>query len=150
MLQVQARRRGGDEMLEQTTPSVAEHLSVTRLLEAIEAGTPVPDGVLADTALLDATVPSWRFTTRGAERVRDQFAQWYADPGAFEELERTPVPWGEVVRFLLRWNEQGVPHAAHQTHLLEVDANGRIATDRMFCGGRWDDSLLGRMGSWDA
>lgn len=137
-------------MLEPTTQARSEHLSITELLGAIESGTPVPDGVLADTALLDATVPSWRFTTRGAGRVRDQFAQWYADPGHFEELERTVVPGGEVVRFLLRWSEQGAPYAAHQTHLLEVDASGRITTDRMFCGGRWDASLLERMGSWDA
>jgi hypothetical protein len=136
-------------MLEQTTRRPVEHPSITQLLEAIESGTPVADGVLADDALLDATVPSWRFTTRGARQVRDQFAQWYADPGDFEELDRTPVPGGEVVRFLLRWTEQGVPHAAHQTHLIALDTEGRIATDRMFCGGRWDASLLERMGTWD-
>ena len=137
-------------MLDQTPKSLTGHVSITALLDAVESGTPVPDGVLADAALLDATVPNWRFTTRGAGPFRDQFAEWYADPGRFEELERTAVPGGEVVRFLLRWTEQGVPFAAHQTHLLEVDTSGRITMDRVFCGGRWDATLLERMGSWDA
>jgi hypothetical protein len=136
--------------MQRPTLTPIENLSITQLLEAIESGTPVPDGVLADTALLDATVPGWRFTTRGAGQFRDQFAQWFADPGRFEVLERTPVPGGEVVRFLLRWSEQGAPWAAHQTHLLEVDAAGAITTDHMFCGGRWDAALLDRMGSWEA
>ncbi|HTT87839.1 MAG TPA: hypothetical protein VMF60_10755, partial [Acidimicrobiales bacterium] len=95
-------------MLEQTADAALAHPSVTELLEAIESGVPVPDGVLAEAVLLDATVPSWRFTSRGSAQVRNQFAQWYADPGHFEELERCPVPGGEVVRFLLRWTEQGV------------------------------------------
>ncbi|HUI02832.1 MAG TPA: hypothetical protein VLZ77_04780 [Acidimicrobiales bacterium] len=137
-------------MLEQATDTAVAHPAVTRLLEAIESGTPVPGGVLADSVLLDATVPSWRFTTRGAGQVGDQLAQWFADPGHFEELERTALPDGEVVRFLLRWSEQGVAHAAHQTHHLEVDEAGRITSDRMFCGGRWDASLLERMGPWSA
>jgi hypothetical protein len=137
-------------MVQQSTQAPTEHLSITQLLEAIESGTQVDAGVLADDALLDATVPGWRFTTRGAGHIAQQFAQWYADPGVFEDLERIPVPGGEVVRFLLRWNERDVPHAAHQTHLLQVGADGRIGSDRMFCGGRWDASLLEQMGSWDA
>jgi hypothetical protein len=137
-------------MLDQTTRAPTEHLSITQMLEAIESGTRIGAGVFADDAVLDATVPSWRFTTRGSGPVSEQMAQWYADPGAFEELERIPVPGGEVVRFLLRWSERGAPFAAHQTHLLQVGADGRITADRMFCGGRWDASLLERMGSWDA
>jgi hypothetical protein len=132
----------------ETVPRV-EQQSVTQLLEAIESGTPVPAGVFADRALLDATVPNWRFTVRGADAVRDQLARWYADAGAFEVLERVPLPGGEVVRFVLRWAEQGAPFAAHQAHLLEVDDAGRIASDRMFCGGRWDGDLLARMGPWE-
>ena len=38
-------------------------------------------------------------------------------------------------------------HAAHHVHVLTVDsARDRIATDRVWCGGRWDAALLAQMG----
>jgi hypothetical protein len=119
--------------------------SVTRLLDAVTAGTGTPEGVFAAEAVLDATVPGWRFSVRGESAIREQLAEWYADPGEFEDLSRTPVPGGEIVRFLLTWTEHGVPHAAHQSHLIEFDADGRISRDTMFCGGRWDAGLLAQM-----
>jgi hypothetical protein len=118
--------------------------SVDRFLAAIEAGTAPPTGVFADDALLDATVPNWRFTVRGEQAVRDQLAGWYREPGRFEDLRRTPLPGGELVEFTLSWEEAGVPHAAHQAHVFRLE-NGHIATDTVFCGGRWPASLLAEM-----
>jgi hypothetical protein len=124
------------------------YLAVDRLVEAL-AGACVSDEELADLfaddAELDATVPQWRFAVRGAERVRAQLAHWFRDRGRFEELRRTVLPDGELVEFTLAWNERGVPHAAHQAHVLRIDAEGRIASDRMWCGGRWPASLLAEM-----
>jgi hypothetical protein len=117
---------------------------VDQLLAAIEAGIAPPPGVFADDAVLDATVPNWRFSVRGGEAVRDQLSGWYHDPGRFEELRRTPLPGGELVEFTLTWQENGVPHAGHQAHVLQV-AGGRITTDTVFCGGRWPASLLAEM-----
>ena len=119
--------------------------SVTRLLDAATSGEGLPEGVFAPDAVLDATVPGWRFAVRGETAIRAQLGQWYADRGEFEDLSRTPVPGGEIVRFLLSWTEHGVPHAAHQSHLIEVDDAGRIVRDTMFCGGRWDAGLLAEM-----
>lgn len=118
---------------------------VTELLEAIEGGTRVPSGLLATDVVVDATVPGWRMTLRGPDAVCDKFAAWFSDPGKFEELERTTVAEGEIVRFLLTWIEGGVPHAAHQAHFLVLDDAGRICRDEMFCGGRWDAGLLAEM-----
>jgi hypothetical protein len=117
---------------------------VDRLLAAIEAGTAPPADVFADDAVLDATVPNWRFSVRGGAAVRDQLKGWYRDPGYFEELRRSPIPGGELVEFALTWQENGVPHAAHQAHVLQV-AGGRITADTVFCGGRWPASLLAEM-----
>jgi hypothetical protein len=117
---------------------------VDQLLAAIEAGTAPPPGVFADDAVLDATVPNWRFSVRGGEAVRDQLGGWYRDPGRFEELRRFPLPGGELVEFTLTWQENGVPHAGHQAHVLQV-AGGRITADTVFCGGRWPASLLAEM-----
>lgn len=100
--------------------------------------------VFAADAVVDATVPNWRFTMRGADDIRQQFAHWFADPGHFEELRRTDLPDGAVVEFLLAWEEDGVPHAAHQLHHLTV-RDGRIVRDTVFCGGRWPAELLAEM-----
>ena len=119
--------------------------TVTKLLASIEAGTGAPADVLADDVTVDATVPMWRLTLRGADAVRAKFAVWFADPGHFEQIVRTPVPGGEYVRFLLSWVEHGVPHVASQAHFFEFDDAGRIRADQMFCGGRWDAGLLAQI-----
>ncbi|HWC39160.1 MAG TPA: hypothetical protein VG476_11555, partial [Acidimicrobiales bacterium] len=49
-----------------------------------------------------------------------------------------------LVEFVLNWEERGIPHACHQAHVLTL-ANGRIAEDVVFCGGRWPASLLAEM-----
>ena len=120
--------------------------AVDRLLAAITAGTGIGTDVFADDAVLDATVPNWRYAVAGAGAIRRQLAGWYADPGTFEEIDRTPIGGGEVVRFLLTWTEHGELHAAHQAHLLQV-RDDRIVSDTLFCGGRWPAPLLAEMAS---
>jgi hypothetical protein len=93
---------------------------------------------------LDATVPHWRFTISGEAAVRAELGRWYADPGRFEELKRTPLPHGELVEFTLRWEEAGVPHAVHQAHVVEVLGH-QITSDQVWCGGRWSAGLLAEM-----
>lgn len=117
---------------------------VDRWLEGVQNADVGSRDVFADDAVLDATVPGWRFSLRGAERIEAQFDHWYADVGRFEELERVSLPGGELVRFFLTWKEAGVPHAAHQAHLLMI-RDDRIVADTMFCGGRWPASLLAEM-----
>jgi hypothetical protein len=118
---------------------------VDAFTEAIKsAGIATLDDVFSADAVVDATVPNWRFSIRGEAAIRAEFARWYADPGRFEELRRTPLPDGELVEYLLAWEEDGVPHASHQAHRLEI-ANGLIARDTVWCGGRWPASLLAEM-----
>jgi hypothetical protein len=130
-----------------TTATVPPRLSPTvdRFLGAVAAGAGIPTSVLAADVVLDATVPGWRFTTRGSEAVALQYGTWFADSAALEELERLPVDGGEVVSYLLTWEANGVPQAAHHCHVLRFDGDGRIARDRSFCGGRWDAARLAEM-----
>jgi hypothetical protein len=123
--------------------------TVDRLLAAVAAGAGAGTaGLFADDAVLDATVPGWRFTLRGAAAVAAQYGRWFAHPGELEDVRRHAIAGGEVVELTLAWEEGGVPHAAHQVHVLLVDAaTGRIAEDRMWCGGRWDAALLAEMGA---
>lgn len=122
--------------------------AVDRLTAAIESGVRVGGGVFADGAVVDATVPNWRWTIRGATAIADTFAGWFADPGRFESLRRSPLPDGELLEFTLSWQENGVPHACHQAHRLTV-RDGRIVEDTVFCGGRWPAALLAEMAEAD-
>ncbi len=117
---------------------------VDRFTDAIQSASMGGADVFTDDVVLDATVPHWRFAVRGAEAVRDQLAGWYDHPGSFHELVRTPLRGGELVEFVLTWEEDGVPHASHQVHKLTV-ADGRIAALTVWCGGRWPASLLAEM-----
>ena len=98
-----------------------------------------------DDAVIDAVVPGWRFAISGADAIDRQLRSWFRDPGTLEELRRHPIATGEVVEFTVTWVEDGVPHAARQVHVLEVDHDGRITHDGMWCGGRWPAQLLAQM-----
>jgi hypothetical protein len=131
-----------------TTPTAAidgATATVDRLLVAIAAGRGIPTHRYAPEAVLDATVPNWRFTRRGPAAICSEYGHWFGVPGSFEELTRAPLPDGEVVTYLLTWTELGVPHAAHHCHVLTVDGDDRIASDVVFCGGRWPAALLAEM-----
>lgn len=136
-----------DDGLMTTTATGPTRLSLTvdRFLDAIGGGAGVPGHLLASDIVLDATVPNWRFTVRGSQAVARQYGRWFAVPAAFEELERLRVAGGEVVTYLLTWEENRVPHAAHHCHVLRFDGHGCIAQDRFFCGGRWDAAQLAEM-----
>lgn len=122
---------------------------VGRFLDAICAGEGIPTDLFQPDAVVDATVPGWRMTMRGAAAAAQKYSSWFADPGAFEELERLPFEDGEVVLYLLTWVERGVPHAARHCHVLRIGDDGRIASDRSFCGGRWDAALLAEIAAAD-
>lgn len=98
-----------------------------------------------DDAVIDAVVPGWRMAISGAKAIDDQLRNWFRDPGTLEELRRHPTATGEVVEFTVAWVENGVPHAARQVHVLDIDDAGRITHDGMWCGGRWPAQLLAEM-----
>lgn len=132
-------------------PTDATATVVDRFLDAVRSARidEAADDLWTETTTLAATVPNWRFHRTGAEQVRDTYRTWFADPGAFEQVRRSPVAGGEVVEYLLTWTEDGVPHAAHHVHWLEV-VDDRIVADTVVCGGRWPAALLAEMEAADA
>lgn len=118
--------------------------AVDRFLDAVRAGAIAECTVWDEDAVLDATVPNWRFQRRGPVAIRQEYAKWFADPGEFEQLRRFPTEVGEVVEYQLGWTENGVVHAAHHVHVLEVN-DDRIVKDTVICGGRWPAPLLAEM-----
>ena len=127
---------------------MAATTAIDRFLTSVCDPTAPTDDLFSEDVTLDATVPGWRFTLHGGDPVRAKFAEWFADPGAFELVQRTPIPGGELVRIYLTWTEHGVLHAAHQAHVLTL-ADDRICADVMWCGGRWPASLLAEMDAAD-
>lgn len=121
----------------------SDAITIDRLLAGIEAGD-IPEDVFSRNAVLDATVPNWRFSVHGGEAVRSQLNEWFAHPAHYENLERTPLPHGELIEFTLTWQEAGVAHACHQAHILRIDESTVIA-DTAFCGGRWPAPLIAQM-----
>jgi hypothetical protein len=118
--------------------------AIDRFIWAIETASLGGTGVFAPDAILDATVPHWRYTVRGAANIEAELGRWYADPGRFEEMRRTALPEGELVEFVLTWEEDGEPHMAHQAHVIEV-RDGLVTRDRAWCGGRWGAALQAEM-----
>lgn len=129
------------------TNATTAKTAVDGFLDAVISGEGVPATLYAEGAVLDATVPSWRFQAAGPESIRAAYATWFADPGSFEQLERRPTSDGEVVTYLLTWQEAGELHAAHHCHVITLATDGRIARDVVWCGGRWGASLLAEMGA---
>lgn len=119
--------------------------AVDRFLAAVAAGTAPPAEIYADDAALDATVPGWRFTVKGAAAISEQYAGWFRDPARLVELRRLPTPTGEVIAYYHTWEEAGSPWAANHCHLIELDDEGRIVSDSVFCGGRWDAETLAQI-----
>jgi hypothetical protein len=117
---------------------------IDRFTQAVLKASIEEAGVFAQDAVLDATVPNWRYTVSGATDIEAELGRWFADPGRFEELRRTPIPDGELVEFVLTWEEDGEPHMCHQAHVFEVH-DGLITRDHAWCGGRWGASLQAEM-----
>jgi hypothetical protein len=130
-----------------TTPTTVT--TTDRLLEAFAAGAGVPTELYAEDAVLDATVPMWRFPMRGPAAIAAKFGVWFAHPGRFEELDRHVVDGGEVINYTFTFVADGIPHAARHCHVLRFDDEGRIVRDTFFCGGQWDATLLARMAEED-
>lgn len=120
------------------------HDPISRFLDAITSATIGDADIYAADAELDATVPGWRSHTIGERAIKDEYAKWFAHPATFIDIERLTVPDGEVVTYELEWHEAGVRHRGHHAHRLTV-TDGQIIRDKVWCGGRWPESLLQRM-----
>lgn len=131
------------------TSTIVGEDPVGAFLGAIEAAVVHETDAFANTAVLDATVPNWRFSVEGAGAIRAEYAKWFREPATFVQLERTPIRDGELVTYELEWTENGIRHRGHHAHRIVV-AQGKIVRDTVWCGGRWPEPLLHDMASASA
>jgi hypothetical protein len=127
------------------TTTTVTNSPLERLYTSVEHGTPIAADVFTPDVVLDATVPMWRFYRQGAAATAAELGLWFADAGHFEQFHHFALPDGALVEFTLTWEQIGVPHACHQSHRLEFDADGRIRRLTAWCGGRWPANLLADM-----
>jgi len=127
-----------------TTDPTTDPKAISRFVDAIAAGNGLPADLFADDATLDATVPNWRLEEHGAAAVAAQLSTWYRHRTRIERACARDITGGVALELDLGWEDDGVPHAAHQLHLLTVE-HDRIAEDVVFCGGRWPAGLLAEM-----
>ena len=100
----------------------------------------------AHDAVLDATVPDWRFRKYGGEAIGAVWSHWFAESGRFLEFDRLPVAGGEVLRYAFAGEEDGTPFVVHHCHIVTLDdETGLITGHRVWCGGRWYPARLAEM-----
>lgn len=115
---------------------------VGAFLKAVEAAAIDEIDVYAEDAVLDATVPNWRFKVEGSEAIRAQYAKWFSEPTTFVELRRFPLPDGEFVAYEVEWVDAGVRTRTHHAHHVVV-RDGKVTSDTVWCGGpRPEETLL--------
>jgi hypothetical protein len=126
------------------TTSTATSTAVDGFLDDVLRGSISP-AYYAPGAVLDAVVPGWRLAAHGPGAIAEEYRRWFGHPGRFEDLRRLPTATGEIVEYTLTWTEDGVAHTGRHVHVIDLDDNGAIVSDHVWCGGRWPADLLAQM-----
>lgn len=90
-------------------------------------------GLYAPEALLDVTLPAWRFQLRGPDAIRSQFRAWYEVPARILRWDVRSADWGAVIE-AEELHEDGI-YFRYTYHLTIED--DRIARHLVFCPGAW-------------
>ena len=132
-------------MTASATTTATTTTAVDRFLEGIRDGR-LPDDLYTADAVLDATVPGWRFRAEGPIQILAEYQGWFFVPSELLSVERHAFDGGEVVRYLQQAEVDGTTYLVHHAHLLKVDGD-RITADTVFCGGRWGPEAVAQMGA---
>lgn len=118
--------------------------AVQRFLTGVESGQ-IPLDLYATDAVLDATVPGWRFQAHGPDAIIAEYARWFTGPCRLHIREQRVLPDGALVRYVQDYDLGPASITTHHMHLLTV-VDDRITRDVVFCGGRWSQEVLAKMG----
>jgi hypothetical protein len=109
---------------------------VHKLVHWLET-TEVPDGLFADDAFIDLTLPRWRVQAAGRDATVAVRAQNHPAPGTVTRLRHDPIPTGFVLEFEEEWDENGEHWYARE--LIRADVRDGSITDlSAYCTGDWD------------
>ncbi len=97
-------------------------------------------------ALLDVSVPSWRYQLLGSDAIRESLREeaGYLTEGARVTGQRvTPTDDGVVVELQVRFVQEGEERQWREVHLFHTD--GVAITEHVnYCTGIWDAATIAR------
>jgi len=123
--------------------------AIDQFVAAVESAGFTSSDFFAEDAVLDVTIPDWRFTVRGADAICRELAAWLPGRTNIDEIHRFAMLGGEAVELSLSWEAARIPYACHQLHLIQLK-DGLIAEDKAWCGGHWPADLLAEMAGADS
>ena len=98
-----------------------------------------------DDVVVDANVPHWRFQVQGQAALADTLRTAEFAPGyRLTEWRATPTADGAVIELECRMTHDGEERLAREVHLLQCDADGRIARHTLYCTGTWNAETIER------
>ena len=97
-------------------------------------------------ALLDVSVPQWRFQLQGRDAIRLWLREELDEVGGAGEVaawRATPFSDGLVVEWEVRFTRDGEQHLWREVHLFHTD--GEAITEHVnYCTGIWDAATIAR------
>ena len=97
-------------------------------------------------ALLDVSVPQWRYQLQGREAIRQALAEDLAPivgSARVTEQRATPTEDGVVVELEVRFVQAGEERQWREVHLFHTD--GTAITEHLnYCTGVWDAATIAR------
>ena len=97
-------------------------------------------------ALIDVSVPQWRFQLRGRDAVRELFRTDLAlvrDSGRVSGWRETPTADGLVVEWEVRFVAEGEERLFREVHVFRTDGVA-ITEHADYCTGIWDAATIAR------
>ena len=97
-------------------------------------------------ALLDVSVPSWRYQLQGPQAIGEQLREELAPiaaAGTVADLRATPTADGVVVEMEVHFVDDGEERMWREAHVLHTD--GTAITEHVnYCTGIWDAATIAR------
>lgn len=119
--------------------------TVQRFLASVVSGR-LPLDLYAPDAVLDATVPGWRFQAHGPDAIVEEYSRWFTGPCRLHTIEQHALPDGALVRYVQDYDLGPASITTHHMHRLTI-VDERITRDVVFCGGRWGQEVVAQMGA---
>ena len=128
-----------------TTTSSVGDLAVARdladkLVQFLETNE-APDGLFADSAFMDLTLPRWRLQEQGRDRLVGTRRESHPVVGSTRPVRFDPTASGFLLEIEERWFDGGEDWYCRELIRCDVE-DGSIAELSVYCTGDWDQARV--------